>query len=89
MSQEWSIPALMGLGQGVWKARAVQAGVRVGVFTELDRQGGSATLGALALGLGASERGLGMLATALCALGLLERDGETLCLTPFSKEFLS
>jgi hypothetical protein len=78
------------LNQDSWKNAAFQAAVKLDLFTFLDRSPGQAlTAGELAKEAGGEERATGMLATALVAMGLLERDGQRLRNTPSARRYLS
>jgi SAM-dependent methyltransferase/predicted transcriptional regulator len=89
MAIEWSPAELMKMNYEAWKAWAVQSAASLGLFTAVDRLKGEAGVDSLAQALKADRRAVEKLATALSAIGLLERDGDRLALTPFSKEYLS
>ncbi|MDR2301801.1 MAG: methyltransferase domain-containing protein [Deltaproteobacteria bacterium] len=87
---QWNHQSFMELSRNFWTLRAVQAAVELGLFTALDKgEGGKTTVGDLAKTLGADGRGLGMLVTALTALGLLVRDDQGVGLTPEAARYLS
>ncbi len=88
MEQEpWTPADLLQLSGGYWSACAVHAGVKLNVFTPLSARSHSAT--DLARDLAVDSRGLSMLLNALCALGLLSKEGDSYSVTPFSREYLS
>ena len=88
MEQEsWTPADLLQLSGGYWSACAVHAGVKLNVFTPLSARSRSAT--DLARDLAVDSRGLSMLLNALCALGLLSKEGDSYSATPFSREYLS
>ncbi|MDR2386890.1 MAG: methyltransferase domain-containing protein [Deltaproteobacteria bacterium] len=87
---QWNHQGFMELTRSFWSLRAVQSGLELGLFTALDRGDGLKTkLEDLAKSLGAELRGLGMLVTALTALGLLLRDGQEVGLTLEAAQYLS
>ncbi|UQZ90356.1 SAM-dependent methyltransferase [Deltaproteobacteria bacterium Smac51] len=85
---DWTPKDLFSLGSQTWVACAVQAAVRLQLFTALDVEGGL-PVGELARRIGGNERAVGMLATALTAVGLLNRDGDLVSLTGQSRRYLS
>ena len=84
--QEWNPGRLIKLSGGYWGACALHAGVKLRIFTLLDRQMRSAA--DLARTCGADLRGLTMLLNALSAVGLLVKDGDQYRNTPFAQDFL-
>ena len=92
MAKPWTLPEMLQASGSYWTSCALQAGVQLDVFTLLDnlaKEGKKSTVTDIARTLGLNERAFGMLATALVALGLLERDGETLLLPEHSRLGLS
>ena len=92
MNKEWTIPEMLQVSGSYWTACALQAAVQLDVFTLLDniaKEGKNGTITGIAQTLGVNERAFSMLATALVALGLLERDGETLLLPDHARIGLS
>ncbi|MDL2227246.1 methyltransferase domain-containing protein [Deltaproteobacteria bacterium OttesenSCG-928-M10] len=88
--KQWSPKDLFSLFSFNWQACAIQAGVNLDLFTALDNGPDSAmSLADLARRINVNERALGMLVTALTAMGFLDRDGETVCLTADSRRYLS
>ncbi len=89
---KWTAPEIFKLSAAYWPSCAVHAAVSLDLFTVLDRaekQGRALSSAALAKRLRCNARATGMLATALVALGFLERDGETLRLAPEIGRYLS
>lgn len=84
--QEWTKAQLLQLSDGYWSACALHAAVRLGVFTAL--ADGLSDAAALAERCGADARALAMLLDAVCALGLLDKDGDTFANTAFAKKYL-
>ena len=68
---EWNAAKLVELSGGYWAGCALQAAVRLDVFTALEK--GAQTEEALAAALGCDRRAFSMLVTALAALGLVRR----------------
>ncbi len=85
---DWTQKDLFSLGSLTWMACAVQAAVKLDLFTALDVEGGL-SVAQLASRLESDERAVGMLATALAACGFLRRRGDALSLTPRSRRYLS
>jgi O-methyltransferase domain/Dimerisation domain len=83
----WNPADLLQLSGGYWSACALHAGVKFDLFTPLAER--PRTLPELAELLKADGRGLGMLLTALAAMGLLEKIGDSTAATPFAAEYLS
>jgi len=70
----WTMSRMMELATGYWASGALQAAVRLDLFSQLDEAGGQ-TAAAAAAALGADERRLAALLDALAGLGLLEQAG--------------
>lgn len=89
--KQWTPGELSSLFYFNWQACAIQAGVNLDLFTALDEEGSgcSMSVAALARRLNVNERALGMLVTALTAMGFLNRDHETVSLTTDSRHYLS
>ena len=84
---EWTAQEIMHMSGAYWAGCAVQAAVQLDMFTALgDRR---MELDDLAARTGCDPRALGMLATALAALGFLARDGNTLGATASARRYLS
>ena len=92
MAKEWTLQEILALSGSYWQSFALQAGVDLGLFTEVDDMtggGSEAVMPALAAKLFCDERALGILVTALAALGFLERKGEGIVLPEHSRKYLS
>ena len=70
---EWNAAKLVELSGGYWAGCALQAAVRLDLFTALEK--GGQTEEELAAALACDRRALSMLVTALAALGLARREG--------------
>lgn len=89
-SKNWTPADIMRLSGQTWANCALQAAVNLDLFTALDRAEGKSLTGSdLAAALGCQARATGMLATALVALNLLEREGDLIRLTEVSGRYLS
>jgi hypothetical protein len=77
----------MQMTQEVWACCAIQAAVKLDLFTPLEK--GELTVAELAAAVGGDARATGMLATALVGLGLLERQGQALRLPEDSRKLFS
>ncbi len=77
---------LMQMGWSFAPSRVLTTAVQLGLFSLI--QAGHKTAPALVRATGASGRGLGYLLDALCALGLLSRNGENYGLKALSERFL-
>lgn len=87
--KNWTPADLLKLCSLNWQAMALQSAVELDFFTALDRLGGRATVSELAGAQSLNSRALDMLATALAAMGLLERAGDEIGLTADSRRYLS
>lgn len=76
MTREWTASDIFRISGAYWAGCAVQAGVQLDLFTAL--HDGPKQAADLAGELGCNVRAFGMLATALTAMGLLEREGDAL-----------
>lgn len=70
---EWNAAKLLELSGGYWAGCALQAAVRLDVFTALEK--GGQTEEELAAALACDRRAFSMFVTALVALGLVRREG--------------
>lgn len=77
---------LFGLASGYWQPFALQAGVKLGIFTAL--AGTTCSVAELAGRLSASPRGLELLLNALTAMELLEKAGGGYHNSPLAEAFL-
>lgn len=78
---------VMGIGMGFWGAKTLLSGVKLGVFTELDRTG-PRTLEELENALDLHPRSSRDFLDALVALHLLDRENDRYRNTPESEAFL-
>jgi hypothetical protein len=69
MGKEWDIGTLLSVSSAYWRGCALQAGVRLAIFTNL--ADGKANLYEICKKTGADQRGMEYLLNALAALGLL------------------
>lgn len=69
-----------------WGSGALRGALRLDLFTHVSR--GARTVEALAEALGASPRGVRMLADAMCSLGFLDKENGRYALTPLSETYL-
>jgi SAM-dependent methyltransferase len=84
--QRWTPDDLMKLSGGYWAACALHAGLRLDLFTALGED--RSTAEDVARRLAASRRGTAMLLNALCALGLLVKEGNLYANTSEALQFL-
>lgn len=92
MAKQWTAGEILDFANSYWKTFALHAGVTLDIFTLADnavKEGKSTAVADLAAAARCDMRAFGMLATALVALGFLDRDGETLLLPEHSRRFLS
>ena len=78
--------SLLALSDAYWKGSALQAGVMLDVFSIIGDARKSAA--DIAAACACDARAMGMLLTALTAMGLLVRDGETYAQTAQARTFL-
>jgi len=78
---------LLQMSGAYWQTFALHTGVKLDVFTTIDR--GSTTAASAASALGLDQRALSMLLDALCAMDLMEKNGNTYCNTAMAATFLS
>ena len=71
---------------GVWRTRALVAGVELDVFSQI--AAGKRTVKDIAEGAGASPRGMATLLDALAAIGYLRKAGNRYTLQPVTAAFL-
>jgi len=83
----WNTGSLLSTSSSYWRGCALQAAVRLEVFTQFDRQEKSAE--ALSAAIKAERRGLTFLLDALCAMGLLEKQNDLYRATDESFTLLS
>ena len=87
MNRDWSRGQLLATSSAYWRGCALQAGVRLGVFTALHE--GPVHLEEIAARIDADGRGTELLLNALAAMGLLVKEGRRYANTPAAEEFLS
>ena len=85
--QDWNPAALMKSSGAYWQACAIHSGVELGIFTALHSEAMLAD--SLARQLGCDLRGLETLLTALCALNLLQKEGDWYAATAAARQYLS
>lgn len=69
MQKDWNRGTLLSVSSAYWRGCAVQAGVRLGLFSRIDQ--GLLSAEEVADALGADKRATGLLLDALAAMGLL------------------
>lgn len=84
--RDWTPFSLLQVSGGYWESCVIQAAVALDVFSSLAE--GPLTVAELARSVRADPRAVGMLATALAALGLVSRRGEVCALEPFARQWL-
>lgn len=84
---EWTIADLLQLSGSYWSTCALHAGVKLGVFTQLE--GAPLTAQEVAHRLDCDPRGTAMLLDALTALALLKKRDDRYVTTPFATAHLS
>ncbi|MHB8810707.1 MAG: methyltransferase [Desulfobulbaceae bacterium] len=87
MNRDWSVGQLLATSSAYWRGCALQAGVRLGVFTALHE--GPAQLEEIAARIDADSRGTELLLNALAAMGLLVKEGRFYGNAPAAREYLS
>lgn len=87
MKKKWSIGDLLSTSSAYWKGCALQAGVRLDIFSALD--GGRLTLDEVSEKIDADSRGTEYLCNALAAMGLLTKDDNHYANSPEAMELLS
>ncbi len=85
--EEWNPGNILGLSGNYWAACALQAGVKLGVFSHLGNQSLSGE--EIAGRLKGDSRGVTTLLNALTAMNLLTKQEGLYANTPFSSSFLS
>jgi O-methyltransferase domain/Dimerisation domain len=86
MATDWSVGMLLGVSGGYWRGCAVQAAVRLQVFTVLGE--GRLPAAGVAKRIGADIRATGLLLDGLAAMGLLEKTGDAYANSAFAGKFL-
>lgn len=86
MTEKWDVGRLLGVSSSYWTGCAIQAGVRLDLFSLLGDQCLDETeMGEMA---GTDPRATGLLLDALTAVGLLEKKDGSYTNTPFTRKFL-
>ncbi len=86
MLKEWTRGDLLSVSSAYWRGCALQAGVRLGIFTAIG--GGLCAAAEVAEAIGADERATGLLLDALAAMGLLQKEEGRYRNTATAEEFL-
>ncbi len=84
--RQWTASSLIALSGQYWESCALQAAVRLDVFSPLAE--GPLEVEKLAARVGCAPEPAARLITALCALGLLRREGATCALEPGARRWL-
>ncbi|OKY74353.1 MAG: SAM-dependent methyltransferase [Desulfobulbaceae bacterium DB1] len=87
MEKQWNIGELLRTSTAYWQACALQAGVRLGIFTVINKE--SRSLSHIAAAIKADERGTEYLLNALAAMGLLKKEGDLYTNGSAAREYLS
>ena len=87
MGEDADYVKILEVGFSFWKAQALMAGVRLGLFSEL-AAGGALTAAQLRSRLAVHGRGLPDLLDALVALQLLEKTGDLYATAPDARRYL-
>lgn len=85
--KKWTVGKLLSTSSGYWRGCTLQAGVRLDLFTVLDKE--KLSVAEIAAEIGADKRGLELLLNGLSAMGLLVKEGPTYANTPESMTLLS
>jgi hypothetical protein len=86
MLKEWTRGDLLSVSSAYWRGCALQAGVRLAVFTTIN--GGLCAAAEVAEAVGADSRATGLLLDALAAMGLLRKEQGHYRNTATAEEFL-
>ena len=86
MVKEWNVGTILSVSSGYWRGCAVQAAVRLKVFTALSA--GPCDAAQVADVVGSDVRATGLLLDALAAMGLLVKATDRYENTPFAMKFL-
>jgi SAM-dependent methyltransferase len=86
-TEEWNPGKLLGISGNYWSACAIQAGIKLSIFSHISHQ----SLGGqeIAKKVNGDPRGVSMLLNALTAMDLLTKKDGLYANTPFSSSFLS
>ncbi len=86
MRKEWTVGDLLGTSNAYWRGCALQAGVRLEIFTVINNQ--SMNLYSISELIGSDPRGTEHLLNALCAMGLLVKNEGLYSNTPETLKLL-
>lgn len=86
MAKEWSVGLLLGVSSGYWRGCALQAAVRLKIFTVLGD--GASNAAQVADVVGSDVRATGLLLDALAAMGLLVKTADRYANSPFAMQSL-
>lgn len=86
MVKEWSVGMLLGVSSGYWRGCALQAAVRLKIFTVLGE--GARDAAQVADAVGSDVRATTMLLDALAAMGLLVKTADRYANSPFAMQSL-
>jgi hypothetical protein len=86
MAKEWNIGTLLSVTSGYWRGCAVQAAVRLKIFTALAT--GPCNASDVAKAIDSDTRATGLLLDALAAMNLLVKVNDSYENTPFASTFL-
>ena len=86
-TEEWNPGKLLGISGNYWIACALQAGIKLGIFSLISNQSLSGQ--EVAQKVNGDPRGVSMLLNALAAMNLLIKKDGIYSNTPFSSSFLS
>ena len=86
MKKEWTVGDMLGTSNAYWRGCALQAGVRLEIFSMINDQ--SINLDKISDLIGSDSRGTEHLLNALCAMGLLIKDEEVYSNTPETLKLL-
>ena len=86
MVKDWNVGTLLSVSSGYWRGCAVQAAVRLQIFTVLKDGPGDAAQ--VAAAIGSDVRATGLLLDALAAMELLTKTGDRYQNTPFTGQSL-
>jgi hypothetical protein len=86
MAKNWNVGMLLGVSSGYWRGCALQAAVRLKIFTVLG--GGASDAAQVADAVGSDVRATGMLLDALAAMGLLVKTADRYANSSFAMQSL-
>lgn len=86
MPQDWNVGTLLGISSGYWRGCALQAAVRLKIFSLLNPT--TQTAEEVATNASTDVRATGLLLDALSAMGLLQKVGSSYLNSEFSTTYL-